>query len=137
MLWGVYVSLRYVENPIIKAEDIAALRVLVGWDAREEKFAEIVGCTYLTSACYDGNLLVGYVDVLSDGVEDALIRNLVVHPAYQRKGIGLKLIRKVANRLKTDQIKTINVLFEPELTEFYKKAGFRIVKGGLIDNEKP
>lgn len=129
--------MRYVENPKLKIEEIAALRVLVGWDAREEKLAKIVGCNYLTSACYDGNMLVGYVDVLSDGVDDALIRNLVVHPAYQRKGIGLKLIRKVKNRLKADQIKTINVLFEPELTDFYIKAGFRIVQGGLIDNEEP
>lgn len=127
--------LRYVENPELGAETIAALRVLVGWDARIKKLEKIVGCTYMTAACYDKNLLVGFVDVLSDGVDDALVRSLVVHPEYQRRGVGLELIRIVVERLKANQIKTINVLFETELTAFYNKAGFRIVSGGLIDNE--
>jgi GNAT superfamily N-acetyltransferase len=129
------VLLRYVENPELDAEEIDSLRVLVGWDTRKEKLEKIVGCTYLTVACYDEANLVGFVDVLSDGLEDALIRGLVVHPEYQRKGIGLELIKKVAGRLKADRIKTINVLFEPELIPFYEKAGFRIISGGLIDNE--
>ncbi len=127
--------LRYVENPELDAEMIAALRVLVGWDARIDKLEKIVGCTYMTAGCYDNNLLVGFVDVLSDGVDDALIRSLVVHPEYQRRGIGLELIRIVVKKLKADQIKTINVLFEPELNALYSKAGFRVVSGGLIDNE--
>lgn len=127
--------LRYVENPELGAETIAALRVLVGWDARIKKLEKIVGCTYMTATCYDKDLLVGFVDVLSDGVDDALVRSLVVHPEYQGRGIGLELIRIVVERLKANQIKTINVLFETELTAFYSKAGFRIVSGGLIDNE--
>lgn len=127
---------RFVENPELEADAIAALRGRVGWDTRQEKLEKIVGCTYMTAACFDNDLLVGFVDVLSDGVDDALVRSLVIHPEYQRKEIGLKLLKIVIERLKADQIKTVNVLFEPELAAFYRKAGFRIVSGGLIDNEK-
>jgi N-acetylglutamate synthase-like GNAT family acetyltransferase len=130
------VPLEFIINPEIEAGQLAALRKAVGWDARKEKLEQIVGCTYLTACCFDQGSLVGFVDVLSDGVDDALIRSLVVDPRYQGRGIGLELLRMVNDTIKRDQIKTVNVLFEPELTPFYKKAGFKIISGGLIDNEE-
>ncbi|MBW6463813.1 MAG: GNAT family N-acetyltransferase [Firmicutes bacterium] len=129
-------SLRYELNPGISAGEIASLRHQVGWESREKELAELVGCTYMTAACFEDDLLVGFVDVLSDGVEDALIRSLVVHPDYRRRGIALNLLKMVTERIKKSNIKTTNVLFEPELTDLYRKAGFRIVGGGLIDNER-
>ncbi len=128
--------LRYIENPELEAGAVAALRVEVGWEGREEKLERIIGSTYANAACYDGKRLIGYVDVISDGVDDAFIRNLVVHPKYHRKGIALNLLQIVIKRIQTDRIKTINVLFEPQLTELYRKAGFKIINGGIIDNEK-
>ena len=127
--------LRYIENPDLDAATVAALRSVVGWDTRKEKPKKTIGCNYMTAACYDEDQLVGFVDVLSDSVDDALIRSLIVHPDYQRQGIGLELLRIVIKKIKADRIKTINVLFEPELAAFYSKAGFRIVSGGLIDSE--
>ncbi len=129
-------GLLYVENPELDAAVVAELRAKVGWDARKEQLENILGSTYLTVACFDDNDLVGIIDVISDGIDDALIRNLVIHPEYQGKGIGHELLIKVLDRLKSNRIKTINVLFESELTEFYRKAGFRIVSGGIIDNEE-
>ncbi len=129
-------GLLYVENPKLDAAAVAELRVKVGWDARKEQLEKILGITYLTVACFDNNDLVGIIDVISDGIDDALIRNLIVHPEYQGKGIGHQLVIKVLDRLKSNRIKTINVLFESELSEFYREAGFRIVSGGIIDNEE-
>lgn len=129
-------GLLYVENPELDAAVVAELRAKVGWDARKEQLEKILGRTYLAVACFDDNDLVGIIDVISDGIDDALIRNLVIHPEYQGKGIGHELLIKVLDRLKSNRIKTINVLFESELTEFYRKAGFRIVSGGIIDNEE-
>ncbi len=127
--------LNYTLNPQLRAEDVAALRNAVGWDARKDKLKKIIGYTYLTGACFDCDRLVGFVDVISDGVDDALVRNLLVHPSYRSQGIAHALLEMIIKRLREDSIKTINVLFEPELTELYRKAGFRIIGGGMIDNE--
>lgn len=127
--------LRYELNPDISAELVASLRQRCGWEARQKKMEKIIGCTYLTAACFDDQNLIGFVDVLSDGVDDALIRGLVVDPGYRRRGVAVALLTMVVERIKTDQIKTVNVLFEPNLAGLYLKAGFRIVSGGLIDNE--
>ena len=75
------------------------------------------------------------MDVVSDGIDDAYIRDLVVHPDYQHRGIGTKLIDMVVKRVRSDGIKTINVVFKPRLKEFYRKANFVIMSGGIIDNE--
>ncbi len=128
-------SLRYVKNPEIEAKELAALRIAVGWDARQEKIEQLIGRTYMTVACLDSERLVGFVDVISDGVDDAFIRNLLVHPDYRRRGIALKLLKTVIEKVKNDRIKTINVLFEPELINLYSKAGFKLISGGIIDNE--
>ncbi len=127
--------MQYQLNPLLKVEDVAALRVKVGWDSRKEQLQYILGKTYLSAACFDNSRLVGMIDVISDGVDDALIRNLMVDPDYHRKGVALKLLEMVKNQLKADRIKTVNVLFEPDLKGLYVEAGFRVVCGGIIDNE--
>jgi len=129
-------ELRYEYTPNLKAEQVARLRESVGWDARVEKFKKKLGNTYFCVACFAEDRLVGYLDVVSDGIDDAYIRDLVVHPDYQRRGIGLKLLDMVIKRVKSDGIKMINVIFEPRLEEFYRKANFVIMSAGLIDNEK-
>ena len=134
--WGDKLSLCYLTNPALAIDALTALREAVGWDARKEKLELIAGRTYCTAACMDGDLLVGYVEVISDNVDDALIRNLMVHPDYQRRGIALELLKRAKQEVKAGGIKTINVLFEPELEKLYRKAGFRIILGGIIDNEK-
>jgi GNAT superfamily N-acetyltransferase len=61
---------------------------------------------------------------------------LMMRPDYQRRGIGLNLLNMVIKRVKSDGIKMVNVIFEPRLEKFYKKANFVIMSAGLIDNEK-
>jgi len=130
------VQLKYVVNPAVQPEKVASLRESVGWDNRLAQLKETIGSTYLIIACFHDVNLVGFVDVISDGVDDALIRNLMVHPDYCGKGIALNLLKYTAERLSEDRIKTVNVLFEPELADLYQKAGFNIICGGIIDNEE-
>jgi ribosomal protein S18 acetylase RimI-like enzyme len=87
-------------------------------------------------ACFDGDSLVGYADVVSDGIDDAYIRDLIVNPAYQRRGIGSTLLAMIAERIKSDGIKMLHAVFDPSLKEFYTKAHFAILVAGVIDNEK-
>ncbi|MEW5785599.1 MAG: GNAT family N-acetyltransferase [Bacillota bacterium] len=126
----------YVEKPDIDAAELAFLRKAVGWDERLDKIRRSAGSCYLRIGCFSAGRLVGFVEVISDFVDDAYIRNLIVHPDFQRQGIGLRLLQMVAARARADGIKTMNVLFEPALTGFYAKAGFTIMCGGLIDNER-
>ena len=83
---------RYEYNLRLAAIQVGQLREAVGWDARVEKHQRILGNTYLCAACFHGDELVGYVDVVSDGVDDTHMRDLMVHPGYERQGIASNLI---------------------------------------------
>jgi GNAT superfamily N-acetyltransferase len=130
-------QLRYKENPDITAVQVANLREAVGWDRREEQIRRILGRTYFHAGCFHDDSLIGYVDVFSDGVEDAFLRDLMVHPDFQRRGVGLHLVAMARDRVKRDGIKMLNTLFDPRLAGFYRKSGFHIMCGGLIDNDPP
>jgi len=128
-------ELRYEYSPHLMAEQIADLRLSVGWDARVEKYKKKIGNSYFCVACFDSDALIGYADVVSDGVDDAYIRDVIVHPDYQHRGIGSTLLSMITTRLRTDGIKMVHVIFDPSLEEFYKNAHFRIMYSGVIDNE--
>jgi ribosomal protein S18 acetylase RimI-like enzyme len=51
-------------------------------------------------AAYEEDKLVGYIDCISNGVTDAYIQDLMVHPEYQGQGVGSELMNRMIDRLK-------------------------------------
>ena len=129
-------ALSYEYSPRLTPQQIADLRLSVGWDGRVEKYQKKLGKSYLWVACFDNEKLVGYADVVSDGVDDAYIRDVIVHPDYQHRGIGTKLLKMITKRIRSDGIKMVHVIFDPSLETFYRQADFTIMLSGVIDNEK-
>ena len=126
---------RYENNPGLTAIQVGNLREAVGWDARVEKYQIILGNTYLRAACFHADELVGYVDVVSDSIDDAYMRDLMVDPKHDRHGIASNLIAMITERVKGSGIKLLSVLSEPHVADFYSAAGFHVMGGGEIDFE--
>ena len=102
--------LEYKTNPGASPESIAALRRSVGWGGMEAELRNPALRDYLQIACYDGDELVGFLDVVSNGVTDAYIQDVMVRPDYQGKGIGTELMNRAINRLKADHIYMVSVI---------------------------
>ena len=126
---------KYEYNPVLTAIQVGNLRETAGWDARLEKYQKILGNIYLCATCFHGDELVGYVDVISDGIDDAYMRDLMVNPEHGRHGLASNLIAMTAERLKGRGVEMLSVLFEPCLEGFYHQAGFHVMGGGEIDFE--
>ena len=89
---------------------------------------------YLTIACYDGDELVGFLDVVSNGVTDAYIQDVMVRPDYQGRGIGTELMNRAMERLKNDRIYMISVIYgEESLRPFYERFGFCTMLCGQME----
>jgi ribosomal protein S18 acetylase RimI-like enzyme len=81
---------------------------------------------------YEGDRLVGYVNVAHDGSGHAFLLDPTVHPDFQRKGIGSRLVTEAAKLARERGGQWLHVDYEPHLEAFYASCGFRPTKAGLI-----
>lgn len=72
-------------------------------------------------AVCDGTV-VGSVYAISDGVLDATIHGLAVHPDFQKRGIGTRLLKGILARL--DSL-SILLTTEQDFIEYYRELGFK------------
>ena len=118
----------------MEPREIEDLRQAVGWDRSEGTYARTLPRHYAHYTVRDAdNRLIGYMSVLSDGVADAFLIDLAVHPRYQRSGIGSRIVRRAILDLKEAGVRCVQVTFSGDLEPFYAQCGFHIFKGGIID----
>ena len=70
--------------------------------------------------------------VLSDGVSDAYIQDVVVHPDFRGQGIGGEIVRFLVRELEKNGIDWIALVGEPGTEKFYARLGFEEKKGFLL-----
>lgn len=114
----------YTENEPVSAGAIADLRESVGWNRMESVYNNPLMTSFFHIAVYDDIKLIGYIDTVSNGVTDAYIQDLAIHPDYQNKGIGTELMNRTITNLKERNIYMISVVFEEKLKPFYNRFGF-------------
>ncbi|MDY4201380.1 MAG: GNAT family N-acetyltransferase [Candidatus Fimadaptatus sp.] len=71
---------------------------------------------------WDGARLVGLVCSLDDGAVTAYINYLIVHPDYQRMGIGKELMRRILNEYR--DFMRVELIADAGAAEFYDKLDF-------------
>lgn len=82
---------------------------------------------------YDGDELVGFVNVAWDGAVHAFILDTLVAVRLQRRGIGAQLVAVAATNAREAGCEWLHVDYEPALRDFYVKAcGFAETEAGLI-----
>ncbi|MEB3363479.1 GNAT family N-acetyltransferase [Lactobacillus sp. R2/2] len=73
---------------------------------------------------YDQNQLVGLIRVVGDGLTIIYIQDLLVNPAYQRRGIGTKLINNVLKKYKSVRQKVLLTENTVKTRMFYESCDF-------------
>ncbi len=76
--------------------------------------------------------VVGFVTAVSDGVLSAYIPLLEVLPAYQHRGIGTDLVRRMLAKL--DHLYMIDVICDADLILFYRRFAMQPANGMMIRN---
>jgi ribosomal protein S18 acetylase RimI-like enzyme len=117
----------------LTGEQVESLREIVGWDRMAGCYDHILAHTYAHFSIQTSGRLVAFVNVLSDGLADAFLVDLMVDPAFQGRGLGQALVRHATETLKADGIRCIELIFEPRLEAFYRRCGFTILSSGIID----
>lgn len=104
---------------------------LVGWGVRNAEDIQLAfGKSSFVRFAYSNNILVGFGRTVDDGRYYALIVDLVVHPDFQRRGIGSNILLDLKNSLEGYVFTTLTSAVGKE--EFYEKQGWKKQTTGFI-----
>ena len=113
----------------LSAEEYCRLRKAVGWvELPLEEAAAGLRHSAFIAACRRGSEIIGAVRIVGDHGYIAYLSDLMVLPAWQRRGVGKKLTRLALSWVEGQRRpgwKIKVVLISPAGNEgFYKKFGF-------------
>lgn len=126
--------MRYEMDAPVSPAAIANLRQSVGWNKMAHDLADARLHNAFHLCCFDKERLVGYISVVSNGVTDAYIQDLMVHPEYQQQGIGRELMQRTLDRLRADGIYMVSVIYgDAVLQQYYEEFGFTTLLCGQME----
>jgi len=116
----------YQSTQTLPAEKLQSLFLSVNWSSGNypDKLTEAMKHCGAVFTAWDGEELVGLVNVLDDKIMTAYVHFLLVHPNYQGKGIGKELLRMVKE--KYNNYLRIIVISDEKETRFYENSGFEV-----------
>lgn len=98
------------------------------WDERDNGNHELIRRIVSGSHCFltvrDGSEILGMGRAISDRVSDAYIHDVIIFPRLRRQGIGTNIIKKIVDRLYSDNMRWIGLIAEHRTHSFYRKTGF-------------
>lgn len=74
-------------------------------------------------SAWDGDRLVGLIGSIDDGVMTAYVHYLLIHPDYQKNGIGQRLMEKAKEHYR--HYLTIVLVSYEKSRSFYERNGFQ------------
>jgi GNAT superfamily N-acetyltransferase len=81
---------------------------------------------------YHCGRLIGFIKLAWDGGIHAFVLDTTVHPDYQRRGIGRRLVERAAEVAGRFGVEWLHVDYEPALEDFYAQCGFGPTPAGLM-----
>ncbi len=82
--------------------------------------------------------IIGMGRVISDGVSDGYIQDVIISQSYRNKGIGKQLVKNLRDYCLDKGLSWIGLIAEPGTTAFYNKLGFSEMmdyKPMILDNK--
>ncbi len=119
---------RFVEN-LPDRYQFYDLFLTTGWNKNyllnADELHEALLNSWYVICVYDKERLVGFGRIICDGVVHALILDMIVHPEFQRKGIGSRILELMVNQCKRHKIRDIQLFCAKGKARFYVKHGFK------------
>jgi GNAT superfamily N-acetyltransferase len=121
------------DNPEVNALHAEAFDTRV-FDASEWNWRELVDVHSLGwVVARDGTELVGFVNVLWDGLVHAWLQDTMVAAKAGRQGVGTQVVAVARDAARDAGCEFLHVDFDDDLKPFYYDAcGFTPTNGGLI-----
>jgi len=92
-----------------------------------QQIRKLLGHSHLVLSAWDGKKLVGFATAVSDGTFCGMVQNLVIHPDYRGGGLGTRILRQLAARMKREGVSCLYALGarDPGARTFFRRVGFQ------------
>jgi GNAT superfamily N-acetyltransferase len=131
------VSLELRLSPALENEQLDAL-FSVGWPSWQKApdtsdWQPVLQRSLVYVAAFEGERLVGFVNVAWDGRDHAFLLDTRVEPEHRRRGLGKELVARAARAAREAGCTVLHVDYSAEIEPFYRACGFQPTAAGLID----
>jgi GNAT superfamily N-acetyltransferase len=120
-------DIRY-NNTLPPRDQFYALFQTTGWNDEYRlppaDLEKAVQASWHLVCAYDGDTLVGFGRMMSDGILHAMIYEMIVAPAYQGQGIGTHILKQLVARCQTAGVRDIQLFCARGKRLFYERNGF-------------
>jgi GNAT superfamily N-acetyltransferase len=102
----------------------------VGWSRFGADYVALDGYSLTISAWTKDGRLIAWTSVVSDNVRHAFPLDVMVHPAFQKRGIGRTVVLRAIQEMRTRGVTAFHVDCALDRATFYEKCGSRCVPAG-------
>jgi GNAT superfamily N-acetyltransferase len=113
-------EIRFEINNEVLSEELIEVSQSVGWRKNPINIVEAFKNSYYITT-YHGKKLIGFARAISDNCYYTNIFDVIVHPEYQKQGIGKKMMLMLREKFKGTHF---FLTYTEGRKEFYKKCGF-------------
>ena len=120
------INIQYKTIKNFSEQELKDLFLSVNWSSGNYPDKLVIAMRNSSSVftAWDGDKLVGLINVLDDGIMTAYVHYLLIAPNYQHIGIGKKLVKIVSENYK-DYLRIVLIAYEKEVG-FYNHCGFEV-----------
>lgn len=109
---------------------------LVGWARRPlRKVKKALQYSFLVVSMWEINgkrrRLIGFARATSDHAFNATVWDVVVHPDFQKQGLGKAMMKYMVKNLRSQDISNITLFADPGVIDFYRRLGFILDPEGI------
>ena len=112
---------------------IDALCIAVGWSAFDDHYPAVLDQYSVTTSAWIGGRLIAWTSVVSDNLRHAFLLDVMVHPEFQRRGIGRQCVLRAIDEMAVRGVTAFHVDCATDRAGFYEKCGFTMGAGGWLD----
>jgi GNAT superfamily N-acetyltransferase len=119
-------------NLPIKPNEVPILRELVGWDGRHADYPSLFErCNFWAGLRDETNELIAFGYIAGMGLQHGYMEDIIVHPQFQKKGIGQALVKKLLVEAERVGVEIVTLTYDSKYIAFYRESGFIPCSGGL------
>jgi ribosomal protein S18 acetylase RimI-like enzyme len=124
--------IRYDRRQNLDARKLGAL-FEAAWGSPKPGYERALAHSFTWVTASSGDELVGFTNVAWDGDVHFFLLDTTVHPNWQRRGVGRRLVAEAIEACR-GRGEWLHVDADEKLmTGFYRRCGFRPTPAGLVD----